>query len=350
MRKRVLALAIVMLFPASAPQAQLRSVDLGFRPPADARVVGFHVYVAASSHTYADYRDDINFIPYADASGVAHYTLAGLEQFSDVYVSLKSYDAQGAESPFSNEIVEAAEPQCLTTGCSDGNPCTADTCTPRGCAFDPAPLAGSTCNDGNAMTFDDVCQSNGACSGTLGQCNVDSDCPAPADVCAGPQACVSHRCQAGATPRTDETACDDADPSTRYDVCRSGACRGFACGDDSQCSDGADCNGIESCVANVCVAGTPMVCGDGNVCNGTETCVGSTCAAGTAPQCPLTEGPCYDAFCDPTAGCLVQLHPDGEACTTSSSGSAGVCSAGVCVTQSTPSTRGGHRGRRWRSQ
>jgi hypothetical protein len=326
-----LAIALCALLPAGAARAQLRNVDLAFRPPSDTRVVGFHVYVAASSHSYSDYRDDINFVPPVDAGGAAHYALTGLEQFADVYVSLKAYDATGAESAFSNEIMLAAQQQCLVTGCNDNNPCTTDTCTTTGCKFDPAPLRGTTCDDGNAMTFNDMCQSNGACSGTVAQCNVDADCGAPADICAGPKVCVAHMCQAGSTPRADNTTCNDNNASTKFDVCRSGVCRGFACGSDSQCSDGQACNGVERCVNNACVAGTPMVCNDGNQCNGTETCVGSSCVAGTPMQCPADDGPCFDAFCDPAQGCRVQIHPDGEMCTTSMSGASGQCASGVCV-------------------
>ncbi len=326
-----LALGLAALLPAGAARGQLRSFELEFRPPGDTRVVGFHVYIAAASLGYLDYRDDVNFIPPTDASGVARYALAGLEQFSNVYISLKSYDAQGAESPFSNEIVLAAQPQCVVTGCNDNNSCTTDTCTPTGCKFDPTPRVGATCDDGSATTFNDMCQANGSCSGTIAQCNVDSDCGAPADLCAGPRACVAHICQAGTTPRADDTACDDGSASTPFDVCRSGVCRGFACGSDAQCSDGQACNGTERCVSNACAAGTPMLCDDGNRCNGTETCVGSACAAGSSIQCPSADGPCYDAFCDPALGCRVQLHPDGEVCATATSGSSGQCVAGVCT-------------------
>jgi hypothetical protein len=325
------ALGLAALLPAGATRAQLRTIDLAFRPPADTRVVGFHVYIGSSSLGYADYRDDVNFIPPLDGSGVAHYALAGLEQFSDVYVALKSYDAQGAESPFSNEIVLPAQPQCLVTGCNDGNPCTADTCNSTGCVFDPAPRRGSSCDDGNALTFNDVCQADGSCGGTPGQCNADADCGAPADLCAGPKICVAHMCQPEVTPLPDDSICNDGKASTAYDVCRSGACRGFACGSDSQCSDGAACNGAERCVNNACVAGTPMVCDDGDQCNGTETCVGSACVAGSALQCPTENGPCFDAFCDPALGCRVQMHPDGEACTTATSATPGQCVAGVCT-------------------
>jgi hypothetical protein len=478
----VLALAVGALFVADSAHAQLRNVDLAFSPPTDTRVVGFHVYVGAASHTYADYRDNINFIPTKGSDGFSHYALTGLEQYSDVYISLKSYDAQGAESGFSNEIVVPAQQNCLVTGCNDNNPCTTDTCTASGCKFDPAPNVGATCDDKNTMTFNDMCQSNGSCAGTIAQCNVDSDCGPPADVCAGPRACVAHMCQAGTTPRPDNTTCSDGNAATKYDVCRSGVCRGFACGTDAQCSDGdacngvercvnnacvagtpmvcndnnsctvdscsastckfdpaprrgstcddgnamtfndmcqtngscmgtvaqcnvdtdcgapadlcagpqvcvahtcqagktplADnttcndgnastpfdvcrsgvcrglacgndaqcsdgqaCNGVERCVNNACVAGTPMVCNDGNLCNGTETCVGSSCVAGTPMQCSADDGPCFDSFCDPAQGCRVQVHPDGETCTTSMSGASGQCASGVCVAMPTaPST------------
>ena len=331
------ALAVLVLAPSIA-HAQLRNVTLTFRPPTDDRVVGFHVYVSLQPNVFMDYRDDINFIPPVDGSGNASYALTGIEQFSNVYVALKSYDATGKESAFSNQVMVAAQQQCLVTGCNDNNACTVDTCTTSGCRFDPAPMVGQTCNDGNAMTFDDMCRTNGSCSGTQAQCNVASDCSAPADVCSGPRACVNHMCVAGSTPLPNETTCSDGNASTKYDVCRAGVCRGFACGNDSQCSDGAACNGTERCVSNSCAAGTPMVCNDGNQCNGVETCVGSSCVAGTAMQCPVDDGPCFDAFCDPAQGCRVTVHPDGEMCSTAMSGSTGQCASGVCVAMPTTPT------------
>ena len=262
MRALPLALVIALLSAPGVAPGQLRSVDLAFEPPSDARVIGFHVYLASSSSAYGDYRDDINYLPALDGSGVAHYALAGIEEFAATYVSLRSYDASGAESVFSNEIVFPADP---------------------------------------------------------GQCNVDADCPAPSDPCAGPSACVAHLCQAGGSPEPDETFCNDGNASTPYDVCRSGVCRGFACGVDAQCSDGDACDGSELCVANACAAGTP-------------------------PACPTDSGPCFASYCDASAGCAVQTYPDGTACTTTVSGSAGTCSAGVC--QATTTSRHGGRKKR----
>ncbi|HTO09861.1 MAG TPA: hypothetical protein VMR86_22610 [Myxococcota bacterium] len=256
MRKLVLPIVVAVILVPGAALAQLRTVALAFKPPVDSRVVGFHVYLAAASRAYADFRDDINFVPPVDASGVATWALAGIEEFSDVYVSLKSYDASGTESAFSNEVRVVAEVPPAA----------------------PPPVQH--------------------------ECEADADCAAPADACAGPRHCVAYTCQAGSA-LPDETACDDGNASTPYDVCRGGKCSGFACGSDAQCSDGQACDGAERCSGNVCVSGAAL-------------------------QCPLDSGPCYDSFCDLSAGCVVQLHPDGSSCVTSSSGSAGTCSAGVC--------------------
>src|SRR5262249_51204819 len=171
MRNRCFSILLAVLVSPAVAHAQLRNVGLTFKPPTDARVVGFHVYLAAASGAYADFRDNINFVPPVDTTGVASYTLTGIEQFSDVYVSLKSYDASGVESPFSNEMVVAAQ----------------------------APPH---------------------------ECTVDTDCSPPSDPCAGPRMCVSFTCVAG-SPLPDETACNDGNASTLYDVCRSGKCTGF---------------------------------------------------------------------------------------------------------------------------
>jgi hypothetical protein len=195
-------------------------------------------------------------------------------------------------------------------------------------------LVGATCNDGNATTFSDVCSAGGVCAGTPGQCNVDADCPASSNVCAGARVCSNHTCVDGA-PRADGTSCNDAKASTLYDICEAGTCRGYACGSDAQCSDLEGCNGVERCLNRACVAGTAMVCGDGNVCNGTESCRASACVAGTSMQCPLDGGPCFDSFCDPALGCRVELHPDGSACTTATSGLAGQCASGLCAADAT---------------
>jgi hypothetical protein len=80
----------------------------------------------------------------------------------------------------------------------------------------------------------------------------------------------------------------------------------LACTQDSDCNDLNACNGVETCVAGFCTAGTPIVCDDNNACNGVETCVPSTgeCLSGTAPLCD-DGNPCNGSeTCDPTSGCV----------------------------------------------
>ena len=59
------------------------------------------------------------------------------------------------------------------TPCDDGDPCSLDSCNPKGgaCVHSPGP-AGVSCNDGDACTTSDVCNATGVCAGT-------NTCPPP---------------------------------------------------------------------------------------------------------------------------------------------------------------------------
>ncbi|MFQ5461828.1 MAG: M6 family metalloprotease domain-containing protein, partial [Phycisphaerae bacterium] len=138
---------------------------------------------------------------------------------------------------------------------------------------------------------------------------------------------------------------------------------------DSQCDDGVFCNGVETCVAGVCAAGTPPDCSDGiactidacdpsadacvNVpfddvcdnflfCDGVEVCqAGVGCVSGSAPDCndaiACTADACNEATdaCDHVADdalCDNFLFCDGVE----------VCQAGVgCVSGSAPNCNDG---------
>jgi hypothetical protein len=152
------------------------------------------------------------------------------------------------------------------------------------------------------------------------------------------------------------------------------------CTTDAECDDGAFCNGIEQCSNGVCTGGTPVVCDDGVACttdscneaedtcvfvpnnalcddgvacNGVETCSATGCQAGTPLDCNDNDA-CTADSCHPVLGC--QNTPiscdDGNECTTDScnpatgctyvnntnpcaddgnSCTADVCSGGVCT-------------------
>jgi len=89
-------------------------------------------------------------------------------------------------------------------------------------------------------------------------------------------------------------------PDTQDDLCDAGGCTL-----DSECDDGAWCNGSEFCDTGTgtCQPGEAPVCDDGLICNGAETCNESsdTCNAGTPPL--VDDGvSCTEDSCDETNG------------------------------------------------
>lgn len=95
------------------------------------------------------------------------------------------------------------------------------------------------------------------------------------------------------------------------------------CSNNAQCNDTLDCNGVETCVSNSCVPGTPLCspptpvcieasntcvactlnshCSDGEFCNGSEVCQANNCFPGTPPctgglQCDESTDDCVECF------------------------------------------------------
>lgn len=103
-----------------------------------------------------------------------------------------------------------------SSSCDDANPCTVDVCSDARCTHAAAP-DGTVCDDHDACTRSDVCQS-GSCLGrdrtpctALDQCHVAGSCDAISGVCSNP-------------PAPDDSACDDGDPCSLGDRCVAGTC------------------------------------------------------------------------------------------------------------------------------
>jgi hypothetical protein len=210
--------------------------------------------------------------------------------------------------------------------CTDGNPCTEDTCDPvAGCLFPPIPgccLADSECNDQNQCTTDwcsnkscfhkpITCLDNNPCTENLcepakgcvfplipGCCQADSDC-ADTDPCTL-TACVNKKCL------SDLLDCDDGN------VCTTDACVPMVgcshallpgcCLDADGCDDGDVCT-LDKCVGNQCVYEplvTPECC--------TPDCAGKECGPdGCGGSC----GACVDPFfCNDNGLCVDICVPD----------------------------------------
>ncbi|MCH8880361.1 MAG: hypothetical protein IID34_10815, partial [Planctomycetes bacterium] len=120
--------------------------------------------------------------------------------------------------------------------------------------------------------------------------------------------------------------------------CVPGLCEQIECTFDSECDDSNGCNGVETCVANVCQNGPPpaegTLCNDGNVCTENDQCTAGNCV-GTAVDCSGSDDQCNTASCDPggaEGNCnILTPKPNGTPCNDSDVCTENdQCTAGSC--------------------
>ncbi len=207
--------------------------------------------------------------------------------------------------------------ECIGGGslpCSDGNPCTDDSCDPDiGCLFVDNDDA---CDDGNACTITDQCV-NGSCKGS-GAPDCDDGAPCTKDSCDPAVGCVH---VSGDGP------CDDGDLCTVLDHCEEGACVGggqLPCDDGNACTDDS-CNAEDGCV----FLPNTAACDDGNACTEADQCKDGWCLSG-APKACDDANVCTDDSCNPQSGCVhspnAAICNDGDPCTVTD-----LCSEGACT-------------------
>lgn len=250
------------------------------------------------------------------------------------------------------------------SACEDGNPCTINTCTMSGCSQSYA-SSSTACSDGDACTQGDYCSGGSCRAGAPMVCNDANPCTN--DVCVGGQ-CVPQP--------TSGASCSDGDACTLSDVCSNGACVGTPkdCADGNVCTadvcvggscqhnaaagpcdDGDECTTGDQCANKFCVGGAPLACddyntctsdgcnaasgcshtaisgacSDGSQCTENDQCVAGQCVGGAAPNCN-DDNSCTDDSCNPATGCEhadnTALCSDGLQCTTNDR-----CSGGQCV-------------------
>jgi len=253
--------------------------------------------------------------------------------------------------------------------CNDKNPCTTDSCDPKGGCLN-TPAAGA-CDDGDKCTFQDTC-GGGTCKGkpldVKTACTDKNECTV--DSCDKDKGCVQK-------PVVDGNKCDDGNQCSVSDTCQKGLCKGgtnvCACKVDSDCKskeDGNACNGtlfcdksggVSQCKVNPltivkCDTSTDNFCkktscnvntgkceaalkadktpcdADGSLCSAGDTCQKGACKPGALLPCD-DKSPCTVDSCDPKKGCVHTpkagpCDADGDACTVNDSCSAGKCVAG----------------------
>ncbi len=162
--------------------------------------------------------------------------------------------------------------------CTASGPChVAGTCDPStGVCSNPAAPDGAACNDANACTQTDTCQS-GACTGSN-----PVVCTA-SDACHDAGTCDPGTGQCSNPPKPNGVACNDANACTQTDTCQSGACTGsnpVVCTASDQCHDAGTCNPATGQCSN---PSKP----DGTACDDGDPCTVDACSGGVCHGTPV---------------------------------------------------------------
>jgi len=225
----------------------------------------------------------------------------------------------------------------LLVSCDDDNPCTADRCLPEtGCVSQPLP-DGLDCDDGDACTLGERCQSS-FCVGQQRQCAEDGDA-CSLEYCDPAEGCLVFCRHSGeCAPRcSGDTECLDADPCS-LDECRITACSARCqhvpdpCDDDNPCTldscDEGGCRHDEWC--RQCVVDRD--CADSDPCTVDRCSADLLCEEGVLVVCPEDGDPCTNERCV-ESGCVSECLEDcGEPCEDDADcGDADACTVDSCV-------------------
>ena len=216
------------------------------------------------------------------------------------------------------------------TSCDDGDASTENDVEDGNCncAGTPCPTVGTTCDDGDASTENDVEDGNCNCAGTpcptVGTTCDDGDATTENDVEDGNCNCVGTPCP------TVGTTCDDGNATTENDVedgncnCAGTPCpaTGLACNDGNPATENDVTDGNCGCVGTPCpTVGT--TCDDGDATTENDVEDGNCGCAGT--PCPIAGTTCNDGdattendVTDGTCGCAGTPINTGGTCTTTS--------------------------------
>ena len=223
--------------------------------------------------------------------------------------AVESCDGVDNNCSCDDQTDQCQDPEELDEGadCSDGVPCTLDSCTGlAGCSHVPLD---SACDDGNPCTSD-TCDALAGCQHS----------PMP-DGIPCPDWPEQYECIAG------ECTCVPA--------CAGAQCGPDGCGGEcGECDDKNVCTDDSCGPGNMCIyAGNNADCDDGNPCTIQDLCSGSTCGPGAAKNCSGAADVCNTGVCDTMTGECIKLpllgepfcFDDDNPCTVDK------CVAGVCV-------------------
>ena len=199
---------------------------------------------------------------------------------------------------------------------------------------------GFKCDDGQACTYDDLCQSDGRCVGVAIECVDDTSVCGARRTCNGTSTCAVVYPDA-------QTPCDDGVACSYADRCDGrGQCGGtaYVCRDDADvCGADRSCDGAGGC--SVTYPGAAMACNDGELCTYADRCDGAGACRGTPITC--TSDLCTNRRCNGSAQCTVEFTTatcnDGNACTFDDQCRLGTCEGAPYSCANGPGTCGINR-------
>lgn len=189
--------------------------------------------------------------------------------------------------------------KCALVHCHASDSChAAGTCNAQTGTCSNPMLADSTpCNDGNALTVEDQCKA-GVCSG-VDKC-AGKSCPAEND-CYEEGTCDKHTGKCVAVMKAGGTSCDDGNSKTVDDVCNAGVCAGRDLCKDVNCDAPSTCHLSGRCDQKTgrCSIKTKKAgasCDDGSKLTDNDTCDENAVCQGEGKcdkvKC-VAKGPCF---------------------------------------------------------
>lgn len=159
-----------------------------------------------------------------------------------------------------------------TTCTDDGNPCTGDKCESGTCAHPDLP-SGTACGGSG------ICNASGVCSigCDIGSVHYNAGDPNPSNAC---EECEPTLSTTGWSNDPDGTSCNDGNACTRTDTCQSGLCKGgnpVVCTALNSCYNAGTCDPATGSCSNP-MKPNGSSCNDGRACTSPDTCQNGSCS------------------------------------------------------------------------
>eukprot|EP01059_Diplonema_ambulator_P033327 TRINITY_DN6904_c0_g3_i1.p1 TRINITY_DN6904_c0_g3~~TRINITY_DN6904_c0_g3_i1.p1 ORF type:complete len:2380 (+),score=806.85 TRINITY_DN6904_c0_g3_i1:47-7186(+) len=220
---------------------------------------------------------------------------------------------------------------CASVTCTAPNVCSTVACDPMTgrCVKTPA-NAQQPCDDGNTITVNDACTSDGRCVGVELCANVNCT---QMDDCHTVGVCDPMTGKCSNPTKADGAKCDDMNSNTVNDTCTAGVCTGVSRCKNVVCQAISDCHDAGVCDDSTGLCSEPVKsngsqCDDGDASTDPDTCQGGVCVG--VDKCLSVKctgnDPCNVASCV-MGQCQVTPKADGTKC----DNSGGMCDAGQCI-------------------